>query len=453
MRLWVTVALVLLLAPVAFARDIFVAPGGEDTAPGTREQPLGGLRQACEIAQPGDAICLRAGDYPRAVYWDSGGDGTAAAPIVIRSYDGDRTARLASLTLHGRHYVHLIGLDIDGRGGGNAFHVDGRSQYITLQRSYVHDAGPDGDCVKVNQCDHISIEGNEIARPGLRGDGETYQEGIDFVDVDASVMRGNYVHDFGDMALYTKGGSEDTVIENNVISHQLSHNTNPATGFGQQSDPPLMRGAEYQSYRAVFRNNIIRDCPGGAIGTYDCFQGAFYNNLVLNCGERRPGGVDSGIVHQRTSTTWMEGDTDSGRTTGADFFNNVFLDTRGEMPIVYQFRSGNYSEFRTGNNAYYNAGQPVPSAGLVDPNKEAGAVFANPRLLDPEAAATSYDGWLKALRLTAASRPLMDRGAAYAGRLPRPGVTTDITGLTRPQGRAWDIGPYEWPSTYAKPPR
>ena len=263
------------------------------------------------------------------MYWDSGGNGAPGAFITIRSYDGDLSAMVVAdsagtqpIALHGRQYVKLVGLDISGGGiSSNVVHGDGGCQHVYVQRCYIHDAGTEGDCVKFNQCDYIFIEENEVARPGPRSGGG-YQEGIDFVDVDYSVMRNNYVHDFQHMALYSKGGSENTVIEGNVVSGQM-YGVGPATGFGQQTDLEFMDGADYQSYNCVFRNNIIRDCPGGAIGTYDCYHGYFYNNIVHNCGD-----ATHGIVHQRTSTTWMDGGGDTGRTTGAYFFNNVFCSTR-----------------------------------------------------------------------------------------------------------------------------
>jgi len=440
MRVWQVAALsalgVAVLGGASWARDIFVSPRGSDASPGTVDRPLATLRQACLTANPGDVICLRAGSYPEPVYWDQGGNGAPGAPISIRACDGDRTARTGPITLHNRQHISISGLDISG--GGNALHIDGGSHHVYVRRCYVHDAGASGDCIKVNQCDYIFIEDNEVARPGKRADGVTYQEGIDFVDVDFSAMRGNYLHDFGDMALYTKGGSEHTLIEGNVISHQLNRDLNPATGFGQGCYPiGLMDGATYQSYHCVFRNNIIRDCPGGAVGTYDAYHAYFCHNLVHNCGDIETG---QPIVHQRTSSTFGE----DGKTAGAYFFNNIFLDTRGEMPTVYGFRSGKLEGWRSSHNNYYNAGRPIPSAGFADPNRERGATLEDPGLAEPTGEATDRSGWLALYAITAESRALIDRGDEQAGERPAPRVERDVMGVPRPQGAGWDIGPFEW---------
>jgi PKD repeat protein len=436
----VVVALVICMCSGAFATDIFVATNGNDANPGTIDQPLATLRAGTNLAVAGDNIYLRAGTYVQHDYWDVGGNGAPGQYITIQAYDGDRTAVLQgdvgnvdALCFYQRQYAKVIGLEISG--GACAVHVDS-SQHIYVQRGHVHDPGND-DCVKVNQCDYIYVEGNEISRPAPRGGGY-YQECIDFVDVDFSAMRDNYCHDFGDMALYSKGGSEDTVIERNVISSEQVATDNPATGFGQQTDRNRMDGATYQSYNCVYRNNIIRDANRGAIGTYDCYHGYFYNNVAHNCGTAAS---DTPIVHQRTSTQKV-----TPQTTGVYFFNNVFLDTRGQMPTVYKYLSGTYSDWQTGNNNYYNNGLPIPSAGIVDPNTESGATFGSPNLANPTGTATTWQGWVNCYRITASSAALIDHGTSNAGNSPYPAVTADIEGVSRPQGGGWDIGCSEYPS-------
>jgi len=126
-----------------------------------------------------------------------------------------------------------------------------------------------------------------------------------------------------------------------------------------------------------------------------------------------------------------------------DSFNNVFLDTAGDMGKVYAYENGNYEDWQTGNNNYYNAGNPIPSDGIVDPNQETGATFGNPNLANPTGTATTYAGWLDCYRITASSTALIDQGNSNAGNDPCPGVHYDIEGVARPQGAGWDIGAFE----------
>lgn len=47
--------------PCLQAKEIFVAPNGDDAAAGTLEKPLAGLQKAQELASPGDIVWLRGG--------------------------------------------------------------------------------------------------------------------------------------------------------------------------------------------------------------------------------------------------------------------------------------------------------------------------------------------------------------------------------------------------------
>jgi hypothetical protein len=52
-----------LLGSVASAREIHVAKAGDDIAPGTRDQPLGTISAAAQLAEPGDLVTVHAGTY------------------------------------------------------------------------------------------------------------------------------------------------------------------------------------------------------------------------------------------------------------------------------------------------------------------------------------------------------------------------------------------------------
>jgi PKD repeat protein len=448
MKHWLVSVLlcVLLLAfcGTALATDIFIATNGNDGNPGTITQPLATLHQAVLNASAGDTIYFRAGSYNQNLYWDFGANGSAGNYITIQAYDGDLTATMYNteelLSLFGRTYVKVIGMEF--RTGSNVVHIHGGAHHVYVQRCYIHDGGAEADLMKGNQSDYVYVEDCELKTPGIRYQGG-YQECIDYVDVDYAEMKRNYCHDFGNMAWYSKGGSEYTVIEANIASTQISSDWDPAVGFGGQTDTEYLDGATYQSYNLVMRNNIIRNVPGGAVGTYDCYHGYFYNNLIHNAG----GGINE-IVQQRTSCLCLSPPTGppdgDGQTTGFYFFNNVVLDTRGQMPTVFGDRSGTYSDWQTGNNNYYNNGSAIPSDGIVNPNTESGATFTNPNLANPTGSATTWAGWKNCYRITASSSALIDHGNSSAGNTPYPAVATDMDGVSRPQGSAYDIGPFEY---------
>jgi Right handed beta helix region len=68
--------------------SFYVSPQGSDDAPGTRERPWRTVAAAAERLRPGDVLHLREGTYFERP--EIGVSGTAAAPITIQSYPGER---------------------------------------------------------------------------------------------------------------------------------------------------------------------------------------------------------------------------------------------------------------------------------------------------------------------------------------------------------------------------
>jgi len=452
-----TVVAVLLLLSVALlsgsasATDIFVATNGNDTTGnGSIGSPYATLVKAVSVAVAGDTIQVRAGNYSQHLYWDVGGDGAPGAYITIQAYDGDRTAVITAnsgatntIDTYARHYVRFIGLELIANLSGQyyCFYAHDGSQHVELVRCYIHDSKA-GDAVKASQCDYFTVQECEIAHPGGSAPSGNNQ-GIDGgVDVDYGLFRNNYIHDFPDMAYYAKGGSEYSVAEGNVVYNQDPAWPGPAVGFGQETDQIYMDGAVYQSYYMVMRNNIFTTCAGGAAGTYSCYHGYFYNNLSHNCGTAS---ANLGIICQRTT-----GDSWTPNTDGFYVFNNIFLDTRGQMPTVYRYHSGNYSDWQHDYNNFYNNGNPIPSAGMFDPNLEANSTFGNPNLA-LSGTPTTWQGWVNYYRPSSSSTLIIDHGTSAAGGTPQPAVLTDIEGNARPQGGGYDIGPYEYASAPQPP--
>lgn len=69
---------------------LVVAPGGDDTAPGTEAQPLATIQRAIDLAQPGTVILVRRGTYALTKNLQILKSGTAAAPITLSAYPRER---------------------------------------------------------------------------------------------------------------------------------------------------------------------------------------------------------------------------------------------------------------------------------------------------------------------------------------------------------------------------
>ncbi len=400
--------------------DISVAPGSS-------------IVSAINRAQPGDRILVRAGTYNGGGWIER--SGTASAPITVVSVDGPRAAVIQggteSLRVGNSAYLVFDGFEVRNS-GDNTVHIYG-SHHITLRNVYAHDAGRNGDVLKVNQSHHMTIERSEFARPGPRSGGENpYQECLDFVDVDDSTIRDNFIHDGGSMLMFVKGGSRNTVIERNVYSQQRSGASDPMVGLGGPTDPWLLGGEQYEIINVVFRNNVIVNGLVGAIAVYDA-QGAYIaNNLLLN--------------NSRVLVEFRAGNGPAAQSSNVQVVDNLMVDTRGQMPTPYLRSSHGLTGFTTSYNLFWNNGAAVPTSSLVNVTAQVGHLTANPQLTAPSATASRS-------AILSAVRPSSSSQAARTGTdttVSPFGVTVDVNNVAR--GTARDRGPFMLGSTSTTTP-
>src|SRR5690554_5472067 len=63
MKPFKSIFLFFILTTFPLAAQIYVAPYGNDSNPGTIEQPLESIQKAQELASPGDTVFIRGGTY------------------------------------------------------------------------------------------------------------------------------------------------------------------------------------------------------------------------------------------------------------------------------------------------------------------------------------------------------------------------------------------------------
>jgi hypothetical protein len=159
-----------------------------------RARDADGLRRALARAKPGTTILLAPGTYAGGIT-AQGLKGTEKAPIVIRSQDPKRPARLeggaSSLQLSSIAWVEIRDLVLTGATGNGLNLDDGGtitepSHHVTVARVTVTNIGPDGnnDGIKLSGLDDFRIEDCLLEDWGRRG------SGIDMVGCHDGVIAG-----------------------------------------------------------------------------------------------------------------------------------------------------------------------------------------------------------------------------------------------------------------------
>lgn len=343
------------------------------------------LRTAIQNARPGDVIRV-SGSYvfSRQLWIEA--KGTEANPIYIVAADGRGSARftMSGTTDEGINIgnsaKHLV---LDGllfiHAGNNVVHVQGNASYIILRNLTLSDAGTDGDVIKINQADHIIVENSDLARPGRRLDAteNEWQEVVDVVDADYVTIRRNWIHDFGNLAGYVKGGAEHAQIVDNFIDGQRVGAGDPAWGIGGWTDTTISHNAVYEALETNFQHNVIAHSLYGALGIYDARNSTVMSNLFLN---------NDGVILQLRA-----GNGSDQMSDGVTWRENRVVDTRGSMPNVCEVQSHDLRNISAANNVYWNNGAAIShesDCGFM-PGAESGGRTENPGFED--ARPTTYE--------------------------------------------------------------
>ncbi|HSR18571.1 MAG TPA: right-handed parallel beta-helix repeat-containing protein, partial [Ignavibacteriaceae bacterium] len=118
--------------------QIYVAPGGSDSSPGTFAEPLATIPAAVIKAQPGDTIYLRGGTYTLSTTITISKDGSESSRFYLSAFNGQRplldfSSMAVSTSNRGIRlsgdYWHIKGINIKGA-GDNGMNISGSNNII-----------------------------------------------------------------------------------------------------------------------------------------------------------------------------------------------------------------------------------------------------------------------------------------------------------------------------------
>jgi Right handed beta helix region/Secretion system C-terminal sorting domain len=341
------VALILGMIPLlAPAKTIYVATNGNDSNGGSYAAPLKTLQKAVSVAVEGDIIELRNGTYA------SDEIKIKINNLTIKSYAGEWAKIVAPVNKGTDIAACLWYSEPDTKGGtlenleivGGAFYgifLDSNWNWglpknersgvsnILIKNCKIHDTGR--DCIKITPgCNNIQIIQCEIYNSGVGPEnlpinGGPNAEGIDNVNGSNMVVRYCHFHDISTNALYAKGGSKGSIIENNLI-----RNVGEAgIGIGFYTDgewfDEITNPKYYESINTIVRNNIIMNTGAAGIVFCGAYRCQAYNNTIVTASPK-----------YHAPLTFLSGEVGIDDTltlnpisTEISCFNNIFVDQSG----------------------------------------------------------------------------------------------------------------------------
>jgi hypothetical protein len=421
--------ILLLICAEARAKTIFVATNGSDANPGTLVQPVATLKRALEMVSTGDTIYLRAGRYRIDHFlW------VEKPNISISSYPRERAtitgptseapSSPTSIIIIVADHVTLSDLEIEGASYyGVKVDVD-RAPFtngVIIRRCYIHHTGR--DCVKTFNADNLLIEDCEISHSGVRDPSNA--EGIDSIGSIGVTIRRCYIHDTATNGLYLKGGARNGIIEACRIE-----NTGESSGIllGQDTDEQYMRdGTKYEAINCVARNNIVVGTGAAGLGTYSGYNIRFENNTLYD------------VAKIGQAALWVVTNSRNVPSQQVTFKNNIVV-MSSLRPFVFVLDL--LDQLLCDSNIYYNL------RGTYEFRREVRGGLGKYN-------AWKFDDWRQNMKVDAHSQiadPLLDAANLYKPRDASPAidhgetlaeVKTDYSGVSRPQGAAYDIGAHE----------
>ncbi len=260
----------------------YVAPGGDDSNPGTLDYPWQTIQKAAETLVAGDTVYIRAGTYfEQVVPQNSGSSGQfityAAFPGETVTIDGtgvDVPEYTGLFYIIDRSYIQVSGLRVIH---SSYYGIDAEdSSYITIDHNYTYDTYSSG--ISSWGSSHLLVDSNEVVG-ACTG---PWQEHISISNTDTFEVRYNHVHD----VMPGTNGKEGMSIKDASIHGKVYGNeVNNINEVGIYVDAEAEHLYDVEVY-----GNIVHDIPamgfalaceaGGTLENIRLYNNIAYNNLV-----------------------------------------------------------------------------------------------------------------------------------------------------------------------------
>lgn len=395
------------------ATTFYVAQTGNNGSPGSDARPWATLQHAAQTVSAGDTVIIRSGTYQG---FRATSGGTAGHPITFKA---DEAAS-----------VVIDSMGPDNR-KGSIIEIEEHDWWV-LQGLEVTNA-PDRAGIDIRVADHVTVRNCNCHHNQKWGIFTAFAE-----DFTAEYNRCSYSAE--EHGIYHSNSGDRAVIRYNTC-----HN-NHACGIQINADPS-MGGDGISSNNTLSFNILYENGNGGgaAINLASVRDSLIYNNLMYN---NHAGGIaawDDGqgqewgsrnnqyynnTIHMPSNGRWAI--NIGNGSTGCRIFNNIMIhenSARGGLEVDASSLTGLVSDYNILGNVSVDEN-------TISLSQWRSAYSHDTHSLTATAAETvnapGTDYHLKA------DSPARDGGTALVE------ISTDIEGVVRPAGAAYDIGAYEY---------
>jgi Chondroitinase B len=424
----------------AVASEWVVAPGGPGA--GTARAPFGSVQAALLAAQPGDTVLVRAGVYHEAIRTVR--DGAADAPITLRAERGSGETLITTYgqVLQVSHsFVVVEGLVLDAAyAPHDAVQISSRAHSVVLRRVEVRRSSR--DCINIGSTVDVLIEASLIHHCLNAAKGRTDAHGIVASAVHGLTVRDTEIHTFsGDAIQLNRQHTEASPAWDDVLIERcrlwlapLPHEENGFPAGVVPGENAVDTKVTPDSPRARI---TIRDTEAWGFG-----PGLINKQAAFNLKEDIDATLDRVTVWDSEIAFRLRGSRTTPNGARVRIQNAVLHDVR----VGVRFED-DIQGLRVWNSTFgLGVARAFEEASAKREMPDVRNVLILGATLPPEAEGASnlavgpevfVDPAAHDYRLTGGS-PAVDGGTAI------PEVTTDRAGGNRPEGRAYDVGAYEW---------
>lgn len=429
---------------------IQVSPAGSDsTGDGTEAKPYKTIMHVVtNVAQPGDTIILREGEYHEAVR-------IRKPNITIRSHSGEWGVISQPVTQDDNDPMLPMHLDVGAHGSklqrleikGGFYAVTLETSWpepsgvedVTIEDSKIHGSGR--DCIKVKpKANGFTLRRTEVYDSGIgypagTSPDDKNAEGVDVVNADDVLVQDSYIHDTATTGVYVKGGSRNTIVERTRV--ERAGDMGIALGFDTSPEyfDLAVNPEYYENIDGMVRNCIVKGTRYGGISLYAAKNPTILNNTIIDTAMAGHAPIYFGL-------TFQDWDPEAGRPANINptIINNIIAQPDAGDCVAIRFANeaelGGDLPALVGpavmdNNLYFTA---TGSCSFSDgrPTAFSGGLPGWASHIGAEASSIEGDPMLSADGHLQAGSAAIGKGRAVEG------VSYDIDG--DPRAGAYDIG-------------